>query len=158
FLSKRKISINLFFYNQENESLEVSEKRYKTLRMFGLKASLGGGAWSDDEEFDEVFMDKRLLRHFGRGGDAEMYPADIISCMGDSMEPHIMEGDLCMIGIGMPYKDGEIYAINTPDGLVIKECYKQGDELMLVSYNPLYTPIRFRQCECQIVGKFIGLM
>ncbi|MFW5614757.1 MAG: S24 family peptidase [Campylobacter hyointestinalis] len=71
---------------------------------------------------------------------------------------HIIEDDLCMIGIGMPYKDGEVYAINTPDGLVIKECYKQDDELMLVSYNPLYAPVRYYQCECKIVGKFIGLM
>ncbi|MDL0088178.1 S24 family peptidase [Campylobacter gastrosuis] len=158
FLSKRKISINLFFYNQQGESLEEAERRYKTLRLFNAKASLGGGANNDEEEFDEVVIDKRLLRHFGRGNAGEMYPADIISCMGDSMEPHIMEGDLCMIGISMPYKDGEIYAINTPDGLVIKECYKQGDEFMLVSYNPLYTPIRYYACECKIVGKFIGLM
>ena len=62
FVSKRKISINLFFYNQENESLEVSEKRYKTLRMFGLKASLGSGSWSNDKEFDEVVMDRRLFK------------------------------------------------------------------------------------------------
>lgn len=157
FLSKRKISINLFFYNQENESLEISEKRYKTLRLFNVKASLGGGGINDDEDYEEIIMDKKLLDKFD-SSCGDMYPLDIISCMGDSMEPHIMENDLCMIGIGMPYKDGEIYAINTPDGLVIKGCYRQGNELMLVSYNPLYTPIRFYQCECQIVGKFIGLM
>lgn len=157
FLSKRNISINLFFYNQENENLEESEKRYKTLRLFNVRASLGGGASNDDEEFDEVVMDKKILQKFEHGC-GPMYDLDIISAIGDSMEPHIMENDLCMIGIGMPYKDGEVYAINTPDGLVIKECYKQADELMLVSYNPLYTPIRFHQCECQIVGKFVGLM
>ncbi|MGG7073766.1 S24 family peptidase [Campylobacter sp. 9BO] len=157
FLSKRKISINLFFYNQENKSLEVSEKRYKTLRLFNVKASLGGGGYNDDEEFDEVVMDKKILQKFEHGC-GQMYDLDIISCIGDSMQPHIMEDDLCMIALGMPYKDGEIYAINTPDGLVIKECYKQDDELMLISYNPLYAPVRYYQCECKIVGKFIGLM
>ncbi|WP_161492318.1 S24 family peptidase [Campylobacter sputorum] len=74
------------------------------------------------------------------------------------MEPHIMESDLCIIAIDIIYKDGSIYAINTPDGLVIKECYKQENELMLVSYNPLYTPVRYYECECQIIGKFVGLI
>ena len=41
FLVKRKISINLFFYNQEGKSLDESEKRYKTLRLFNVRASLG---------------------------------------------------------------------------------------------------------------------
>lgn len=157
FLSRRNISINLFFYNQENESLQMSEKRYKTLRLFNVKASLGGGAWSDDEDYEEIIMDKKILQKFEHGC-GPMYDLDIISAIGDSMEPYIMEDDLCMIAMGYPYKDGEVYAINTPDGLVIKECYKQDDELMLVSYNPLYTPMRFHQCECKIVGKFIGLM
>ena len=63
-----------------------------------------------------------------------------------------------MIARGVPYKDGNVYAVNTPEGLVIKECYKQGEELMLVSYNPIYTPMRFYQCECQIIGRFVGLL
>lgn len=157
FLSKRKISINLFFYNQENESLEISEKRYKTLKLFKVKASLGGGGYNEDDEFDEVVVDKKILQRFEHGCGS-MYDIDILPAIGDSMEPHIMEYDLCMIARGYPYKDGEVYAVHTPDGLVIKECYKQRDELMLVSYNPLYTPMRFYQCECQIVGKFIGLI
>lgn len=157
FLSKRKISINLFFYNQQGESLEEAERRYKTLRLFNAKASLGGGANNDEEEFDEVVIDKKILQKF-KHGCGSMYDLDMLPAIGDSMEPYIMEDDLCMIAMGYPYKDGEVYAINTPDGLVIKECYKQDDELMLVSYNPLYTPMRFHQCECKIVGKFIGLM
>lgn len=142
FLSKRDISINLFFYNQTSSDLEPSEKRYKVLRMFNASASLGGGANNDDEEFDEVVMDKKLLNHFEKSNVSGVYRVDIINCVGDSMEPYIMEGDLCLLALGAPYKDGEVYAINTPDGLVIKECYKQADELMLVSYNPVYTPVR----------------
>ena len=158
FLSKRKISINLFFYDQQGESLDEAENRYKTLRMFKAKASLGGGAYNENEDYEEIVIDKKLLNKFGGGNCSEMYPCDIIPAIGESMEPYICENDLCLIGKGMPYKDGEIYAVNTPDGLVIKECYKQGSEYMLVSYNPVYTPVRFHQCECQIIGKFVGLM
>ncbi|WP_069637911.1 S24 family peptidase [Campylobacter pinnipediorum] len=158
FLSKRNISINLFFYNQDGDSLSGSEKRYKTLKMFNVKASLGGGGYNDDEEFEEVVIDKKILKHFDRGNCGDMYEVDIISAMGDSMQPHICDGDLCVIGKGMPFKDGNIYAVNTDDGLVIKECYKQKDELMLVSYNPSYTPIRLKEYEYKIVGMFVGLM
>ncbi|WP_235600158.1 S24 family peptidase [Campylobacter fetus] len=83
-----------------------------------------------------------------------IYEIHMINCISDSMEPHIMEGDLCMIGVGVPFKDGEVY---TPDGVAIKECYMQGDELVLVSYNPIYTPVRFWQCECKIIGRFVGI-
>ena len=156
FLVKRKISINLFFYNQGGESLDESEKRYKTLRLFNVRASLGGGGWNEDEDFDEVVMDNKILNKFSNCSGP--YPVDIIPAQGDSMEPHLCNGDLCMIARGVPYKDGNVYAVNTPEGLVIKECYKQGEELMLVSYNPIYTPMRFYQCECQIVGRFVGLL
>ncbi|QKF86129.1 peptidase S24 LexA-like protein [Campylobacter blaseri] len=121
FLSKKDISINLFFYNQE---LGDEDKRYKVLRMFDVKASLGGGAWNDDEEYEEVIMDKKIVNRFEKSNCSQSYPIDIISAMGESMEPYICDGDLCMIAVGMPFKDGNVYAINTPDGVVIKECYK----------------------------------
>ncbi|WP_141070562.1 hypothetical protein [Campylobacter fetus] len=54
-----------------------------------------------------------------------------------------------------------------PNGLAIKadatihiyhsRCCKQGDKLVLVSYNPIYTPVRFWQCECKIIGRFVGI-
>lgn len=156
FLVNKKISINLFFYNQSSKSNITSEHRYKTLRMFRAKASLGGGALNNDEDYEEVIVDKKIMNKLTSNAGA-MYECDIIDCVGDSMEPHIMEGDLCIIGVGMSFKDGEVYAVNTPDGVVIKECYKQGDELVLVSYNPIYTPVRFWQCECKIIGKFVGI-
>ncbi|WP_162165528.1 LexA family transcriptional regulator [Campylobacter fetus] len=157
FLAKRKISINLFFFGQESGKLKESEKRYKTLKLFNAKASLGGGAWnSDDEDFEEVMVDKKIMDKLV-GNVSKTHECHIISGTGDSMEPHILDGDLCIIGVGIPFKNGEVYAVNTPDGVVLKECYKQNDELMLVSYNPLYTPIRFFECECKIIGRFLGV-
>lgn len=157
FLAKRGISINLFFYNQEGKELEEAEHRYKILRLFNARASLGGGAINDDElSYDEVVMDKKILRHFSNC--SKPYPVDIISASGDSMHPYICDDDLCLIAVGMPYKDGDVCAINTPDGVVIKEIYRQGDEIMLISYNPIYAPIRYYACECNVIGVFAGLM
>lgn len=156
FLASKKISINLFFYNQDSKSNISSERRYKTLRLFKAKASLGGGAWNDEEDYEEVIVDKKIMNKLTSNA-GQMYECDIIHCIGDSMEPHIMEGDLCIIGTLLPFKDGEVYAVNTPDGVVIKECYMQGDELMLVSYNPIYRPIRYLTIECKIIGRFVGI-
>ncbi|AIR80124.1 TPA: helix-turn-helix transcriptional regulator [Campylobacter fetus subsp. venerealis] len=156
FLAKRKISINLFFFGQESGNLKKSEKRYKTLKLFDVKASLGGGAWNDDEDYEDVVMDNKIMDKLVSNVKG-IYEIHMINCIGDSMEPHIMEGDLCMIGVGVPFKDGEVYAVNTPDGVAIKECYMQEDELVLVSYNPIYTPVRFWQCECKIIGRFVGI-
>ncbi|WP_265092853.1 S24 family peptidase [Campylobacter corcagiensis] len=41
---------------------------------------------------------------------------------------------------------------------MIKECYKQDNELFLVSYNPTYTPVRYLIYECKIVGMFVGII
>lgn len=151
FLAKRKISINLFFFGQDI----TDDEKYKTLRLFDAKASLGGGAWNDDEDFEEVGISKKVLEKSNIGAISRL---DMIGAMGDSMEPYICEGDMCFIALDFPYKDGEIYAINTPDGVVIKECYKQNDEYMLVSYNPIYTPVRYSIYECQIIGQFCGII
>lgn len=151
FLYREKISINLFFYGQDL----IGDDDYKTLRLFDVNASLGGGANNDDEEFENVKMDKKILE---KSNVKFLGEIDIIKATGESMEPYIMDGDSCFIAVGAEFKDGEIYAINTPDGLMVKECYKQSDEFMLISYNPVYLPVRYSIYECKIVGMFVGII
>ncbi|WP_232088129.1 hypothetical protein [Campylobacter corcagiensis] len=57
FLAKEDISINLFFYGVE----AGDNQSFKTLRMFDINASLGGGANNSDEEFEEVVMSDKIL-------------------------------------------------------------------------------------------------
>lgn len=153
FLASKKISINLFFYNQSSKSNISSERKYKTLRLFKAKASLGGGAWNEDTLSDELIVDKKMTEFFRSDN------CDVIETIGDSMEPHIQSGDWCFIDRSdKKMKNGEVWAVNTPDGVVIKECYMQENELILVSFNPAYKPVRLYICECQLVGKFIGLL
>lgn len=153
FLSRNHISINLFFYHQNMD--ELRDENYKSLKMFDVNASLGGGANNDDENYEDVFIDKRILE---KSGLEYIGKLDLITAVGESMEPYIMDMDICFIAVGAEYKDGKIYAINTPDGLVIKECHKQRDELMLISYNPIYLPIRYSIYECKIIGEFVGII
>lgn len=123
--------------------------------MFDVNASLGGGANNDDENYEDVFIDNRILE---KSGLKHIETLDLITAVGESMEPYIMDGDICFIGVGVEYHDDKVYAVNTPDGLVIKECHKQGDEIMLISYNPLYMPVRYSIYECKIIGEFVGII
>ncbi|MCZ6135647.1 helix-turn-helix transcriptional regulator, partial [Campylobacter ureolyticus] len=145
------ISINLFFYGKDASNSD----NLKTLRMFDVGASLGGGANNDDESFQNVVISEQILE---KSNVKFLGKIDIIKAIGESMEPYIMDGDSCFIAVGAEFKDGEIYAINTPDGLMIKECYKQGNEFMLISYNPIYLPVRYSIYECKIVGMFVGII
>ncbi|PKZ28652.1 hypothetical protein CYJ41_08010 [Campylobacter ureolyticus] len=151
FLFKEGISINLFFYGKDASNSD----NLKTLRMFDVGASLGGGANNDDESFENVVISEQILE---KSNVKFLGKIDIIKAIGESMEPYIMDGDSCFIAVGAEFKDGEIYAINTPDGLMIKECYKQGNEFMLISYNPIYLPVRYSIYECKIVGMFVGII
>lgn len=153
FLFRNNISINLFFYNQNLD--EINNENYKCLKMFDVNASLGGGANNNDENYEDVFIDKRILE---KSGLEYIGKLDLITAVGESMEPYIMDMDICFIAVGAEYKDGKIYAINTPDGVMIKECHKQDDELVLISYNPIYLPVRYSIYECKIIGEFLGMI
>lgn len=151
FLYKEGISINLFFYGQDLNA----DDNYKTLRMFDVNASLGGGAQNDFEFFTNVKMDKRILEKSNVGAMSRL---DIITAVGESMEPYICDGDVCFIAIDFKTANGEINAVNTPDGVMIKECWLQGDELILISYNKAYIPVRYKAGECEIIGMFAGII
>ena len=73
---------------------------------------------------------------------------------------HIIEdGDLCIIERNNgSVKNGEIYAINTLDGLFIKRLFIDGDNIKLVSTNEVYSPMNYRSNEIMIIGLLKGIL
>ena len=119
FLEKRKININYFFYGSSpKESLE-SENKYKILKLYRVNATLGGGGINEFVEHQEIVVDNTLLDFF------EVKDCDFITSFGDSMEPVLKDGSICVIERNKPFKNKAIYAINTRDGLFIKQVFKQ---------------------------------
>ena len=56
------------------------------------------------------------------------------------MTPITQDGDLCIIERNNgSVKNGEIYAINTLDGLFIKRLFIDGDNIKLVCANEVYS-------------------
>ena len=149
FLHSKGISINLFFYGKE----VANNKKYKILRLFNVTASLGGGALNENIAYENVLFDTHLAQYF------KINDCDIIKAVGDSMTPIIEDGDLCIIERNNgSVKNGEIYAINTLDGLFIKRLFIDGDNIKLVSTNEVYSPMNYRSNEIMIIGLLKGIL
>lgn len=84
---------------------------------------------------------------------------EIVCVRGDSMEYLMSDKSLCFINRKERYiKDSKIYAINTLDGLFVKQCYVKGKYIELVSFNTAYKPLTYPIHEIDIVGRVRGVM
>lgn len=150
FLEQRKISINYFFFGSSpKESLECEEK-YKILKLYKVNASLGGGGFNDFVESKDIVVDNVLLEFF------QSDYCDFITSCGESMEPIIKDGSICVIDKKKPFKDKGIYAINTREGLFIKQIFKQNDGVILHSFNPAFQDVFYNNGDFLLIGSVIG--
>ncbi|EPZ5174515.1 S24 family peptidase, partial [Campylobacter jejuni] len=79
-----------------------------------------------------------------------------ITCYGESMEPLIKDGSICVIDRNKAFKNKSICVINTRDGLFIKQVLKQDDGVILHSLNPLYEDIFYKNGDFLLIGVVIG--
>ncbi|HDZ5130339.1 TPA: S24 family peptidase, partial [Campylobacter jejuni] len=121
FLQERNISINYFFYGSSPKEQLESENKYKILKFYKTNASLGGGGINDLIACSELVVDEKILSFFGSK------ECEFITCYGESMDPLIKDGSICVIDRNKTFKDKSICVINTRDGLFIKQVLKQDD-------------------------------
>lgn len=150
FLNKRNININYFFYGSSPKEQLECEHKYKILKLYKTNASLGGGGINDLIESFECIIDEKILSFFGSK------KCEFITCYGESMEPIIKDGSICVIDRNKTFKNKNIYVINTKDGLFIKQVFKQDNGVILHSLNPLYKDIFYKNGEFLLVGEVIG--
>ncbi|EHC6856879.1 S24 family peptidase, partial [Campylobacter jejuni] len=81
---------------------------------------------------------------------------EFITCYGESMEPLIKDGSICVIDRNKTFKNKSICVINTRDGLFIKQVLKQDDGVILHSLNPLYEDIFYKNGDFLLIGVVIG--
>lgn len=149
FLNDRNININSFFF--EN-SLNNQDFNYKTLKYYDINASMGAGALNDNISYSEVIIDEKLNSFFGSKD------CDIIPCIGDSMEPEIKDDSLCLIDKNKNFKEGGVFAVNTRDGLFIKQIFKSPKGVYLHSFNLSYADVHYQNGDFLIVGKVVGVI
>ena len=162
FCAKRKLSINWLFYDQSAGMLvEETEKFFRVKYFSSVRASAGGGAEGFGEEYENITLDRRLVKSFMPNISEEELSAkelEAINVDGESMEPTLKNGSIVFIdrSENKISKDG-IFVVSTPGGLFIKRLNKKVDgSIELISDNRLYSPEIMSPSEVQIVGKVVG--
>ena len=153
FLHNRGISINTFFYGDDPHKIAIQTNQYKILKLYTANASAGGGCFNDIVYSKEIIFDKKILSHLNISN------CEIIIALGDSMENVIFNNSLCLISRSETIiKNGKIYAVNTRDGLFIKQCFINKNHIILKSLNSIYQDSKYCLNEVNIDGKLKGVI
>jgi SOS-response transcriptional repressor LexA len=162
FCARRKISINWLFFDQAAGMLvDETDKFFQVKYFSSVRASAGGGAEGFGEEFEQITIDRKLIKSFFRDiSDEELSKKHIeaINVDGESMEPTLKNGSIVFIDREQNSisKDG-IFVVSTPGGLFIKRLNRKVDgSIELISDNKLYSPEVVAPSEVRVMGKVIG--
>lgn len=153
FLHNKNISINTFFYGTEPKETAKASEKYKISRLYMANASAGGGCMNEKVSHKEVMIDKQILDFL------HIESCEMIFAIGDSMEEIIADNSLCFVSHqDDEIRNGKIYAINTFDGLFVKQCFIKDEMIELRSFNQNYQPLFYPLNEVAILGRIRGVI
>ena len=159
FCATKKLSINWLFFDQAIDMLAEETEKYFHLHYFSdVRASAGGGAFTFDENYEVLSIDKTILHNIVPSLQREKREIEAINVDGESMEPTLQDGSIVFIDRSQTNinKDG-IYIASTTAGLFIKRIRKRADGMIeLISDNRAYSPETMLPDEVQIVGRVVG--
>ena len=150
FLQKRKININYFFYGISPKETLQCEDDYRILKLYKTNATLGGGGFNEEIEGLEIVFSNQILSILKANNPK------LITCMGDSMEPLISGESILLLDDKKPLKNKGIFAINTRDGLFIKQVLLKENGVILHSLNPNYADCFFKNGDFLNLGEIVG--
>jgi SOS-response transcriptional repressor LexA len=149
FCAKRKISLNWLLFDQQIENIITETEKFSKIRYFkDINASAGGGAINFDENYETLYIDKRIINK----------DLDAINVIGDSMEPTIKDGSVIFIDrTDKNIQNGGIFVVSTPAGVFVKRVnLKSNGKIELISDNKLYPSETVEEAE--IIGKVVKIM
>jgi len=150
FCATRKISINWLLFDQNSEEIVKNTDKFSVIKYFkNINASAGGGAINFDENYEILYIDKKLI-------DKNL---DAIHVIGDSMEPTIKDGSIIFINRNdKNIANGGIFVISTSSGTFVKRVnLKSNGEIELISDNKIYPVETVLANDIEIVGKVIKI-
>lgn len=142
------------------KSSNFRRKKVKEFKeIFKVKARLcaGSGSFETDEGIEEylLFPSEWLAR---KGSADKMVLMEIF---GNSMEPEIKDGDTILVDQSQQeILAGAVYAVGIEDTIMVKRIEKRPKSLVLLSENPSYPPIFFKEKEMnsvRIIGRVIWI-
>jgi len=151
FCAKRKISINWLLFDQNEDEISKETEKFAKIRYFkDINASAGGGAVNFDENYETVYIDKKII-------DKNL---DAINVIGDSMEPTIKDGSIIFIDRNdKNIINGGIFVVNTLGGVFVKRVrINSNGEIELISDNKAYEKETLKKDEVQVIGKVVKIM
>ena len=157
FCASRSIAINWLLYGQSPESLIESTNKFYRIKYFNdVSASAGGGAYNEQESFEEMMLEPNFVQSLG--GEMELKHIEAINVTGDSMEPTFSYGDI--IFLNRSKRDigrGGVFTLYTESGLFIKRVQKRIDgKLDIISDNKDYPIQVAKPEEVEIIGRVVG--
>ncbi len=156
YCAMKKLSINWLFFDQSVEMLISETEKFFQIRYFSdIRASAGGGAFTFDENYETLSIDRTIIEKMIPVGSKEI---EAITVDGDSMEPTLQDGSIVFIDRSARNlkKDG-IYVATTTAGLFIKRIRQRVDgRVELISDNQAYSSEILLPDEIQIVGRVVG--
>jgi len=162
FCATRKISINWILFDQMPKSLEEETEKYTRIKYFSkINAGAGGGAFSEDEEYELIGMDKILLDTLYRTHSANPKYIAALNVMGDSMEPTLQDKEVILFDReDKEISKGGIFIVSTNAGLFVKRIAHRIDgSVELISDNKTYNSEVISTDELsglRVIGKVIG--
>lgn len=157
FCALKSISINWLLYGQSPESLVESTNRFYMIRYFSdISASAGGGANSDNEEYEGLELSENFIDILG--GKNELRNIEAIKVSGDSMEPTFSYDDIVFINRQKTdLSRGGVFVIRTEHGLFIKRISKRIDgKIDIISDNKEYSKMALYPQEIELIGRVVG--
>jgi len=156
YCALKKLSINWLFFDQAVEMLISETERFFQIRYFSdIRASAGGGAFTFDENYELLAIDRTIIKNLIPSGSKEI---EAITVDGESMEPTLHDGSIVFIDRTQTNisKDG-IYVAATTAGLFIKRIRQRVDGTVeLISDNKAYSSEFLLPDQIQIVGRVVG--
>lgn len=143
---------------EENSTAYKDEKPMLRLEVLDVYASAGNGSFVTGDltsythavEFENAYFAQVFQRANAKG-------LSIINVDGDSMEPTIGNGDLLFVDTTKSAYQGDgVYVFSYGENLYVKRLQFAGDELLVISDNPLYKEWRItseNEHKFQIHGK-----
>ncbi len=156
FCALKKISINWLLYGQDPSSLVDSTDRYWVKFYPGVALSAGAGSDIDYEEFEKLDVPDFFIANLG--GKENIKNIEAINVTGESMEPTLNDGDIIFVDHTKKdcTRDG-IYAIYTPDGLLVKRIQNRADgKYDVISDNEIYSNQVIHKNDLTIHGKVLS--
>ena len=128
-----------------------SDEASDFVSLYSLAAAAGPGSpLSDHEEVvGRILVERRPFRALS----VNPVNCDLISVSGESMEPTLADGSMVLVDRGSrDLRDGRIFVLRTPDGLLVKRVRMSGARWMIVSDNPAW-PVDNLDPDSDVIGE-----